>query len=94
VSTMLIVPEIILFEHANLRGAHIHVFEEEALLQESGFNDRMSSFVIISGLWQFYRNANFDDPVPFGTTYGPGIYRSLPPGINNDDVSSLRALVR
>lgn len=56
--------EIVLFEHANYHGAHKHLFGSETNLNapdDNFFNDKVSSFVILSGRWQFYRDANFQD---------------------------------
>lgn len=85
-------PHVILFEHANLHGRHKHVFGAEPNLNagnDNFFNDRVSSIVVISGQWAFYRHANFNGQ--YAITLGPGIYRwvgSL--DIQNDDMSSLR----
>ena len=51
------------------------------------FNDLTSSFVIIRGRWNFYRDGSFE---VYQGTFGPGVYSSLPGGIPNDSISSLR----
>lgn len=91
--------EVILFEHINFRGAHKHVFGEEINLaaeDDNFFNDRVSSFVIVSGFWQFYRHVEFQDPYRqpgnprFPVRLGPGAYPNVVTlGITNDDMSSL-----
>jgi hypothetical protein len=85
---------VILFEQAKFRGRHRHIFNAEENLNaddDNGFNDSVSSIVVVSGNWQFFRNLNYDDDYP--SILGPGIYpwvRDI--GIRNDDMSSLRAV--
>ena len=85
-------PHVILFEHANLHGSHKHVFGAEPNLNASDdnfFNDKVSSIVVISGQWAFYRHANYNGQ--YAATLGPGIYRWVGAlDIQNDDMSSLR----
>ncbi len=85
---------IIIFEHRNFRGHHRHIFGHEANLhdgEDSTLGDRMSSFVVISGTWQFFRHSNFNEQV--GGSFSPGQYEWVGDfGIPNDAVSSLRAL--
>jgi hypothetical protein len=55
------------------------------------FNDKVSSLVVFSGQWDFFRNANFQ------TSYGIVLSKNIYPyvgdvGIRNDDMSSLRPL--
>jgi hypothetical protein len=62
-----VLPEIILFEHPNFRGAHRHVFQTEKNLAVTHggaqpgpaggqFDDRTSSIVVIEGTWILYEN--------------------------------------
>jgi hypothetical protein len=58
---------IILFQDANFNGAYTHVCDTESNLNASDdhlFNDRVSSVVVLSGNWKFFRNSGFDDPYP------------------------------
>jgi hypothetical protein len=84
---------IIIFEHRDFRGRHRHIFgHEENLNNAEGntLNDRISSFVVLSGTWVFLRHANFNEQV--GGTFPPGQYEFVGNfGIPNDAVSSLRA---
>lgn len=84
---------IIIFEHRDFRGRHRHIFGHEANLahvEDSSFNDQMSSFVVLSGTWVFFRHINFTDQV--GGAFPPGQYDWVGNfGIPNDAVSSLRA---
>jgi Beta/Gamma crystallin len=86
---------LILFADSNCSGAHKHVFESKSFL--SDFNDVVSSFVILSGQWQFFVDANFVGQVPATgpTSIGPGVYNSVTAvlGTNtNDRISSVRAV--
>ena len=84
---------IIIFEHRDFRGRHRHIFGREENLnnaEDNTLNDRMSSFVVLSGTWTFFRHANFVEQV--GGTFPPGQYEMVTDfGIPNDAVSSLRA---
>ena len=84
--------EIILFEHINFHGAHKHLYGSESNLaagDDNFFNDRLSSFVITSGTWQFFRDINFSGPA--SNVFGPGRYNWVENiGIPNDTVSSIR----
>jgi hypothetical protein len=85
---------IIVFEHRDFRGRHRHIFGNEANLnhpEDNTLNDRISSFVVLSGTWQLFRHANFN--TPYDQTFGPGQYESVVDvGVENDQVSSLRAV--
>lgn len=84
--------EIVLFEHINFHGAHKHIFRSEPNLaagDDNFFNDRVSSFVVVSGIWQFFRDINFTGPASH--TFGPGLYNWVEnAGIPNDSISSIR----
>lgn len=83
--------EIILFEHINFHGAHKHLFTSEPNLNASDdnfFNDAVSSFVVVSGWWQFSRDADYNGPD--SQWFGPGIYNWVENvGVPNDSVSSV-----
>jgi Beta/Gamma crystallin len=85
---------IVLFEHANFRGRHRHIFDAEENLNaadDDTFNDNVSSIVVVSGNWQFFRNWHWDDDYP--SILGTGVYPWVGDvGIRNDDMSSLRAV--
>src|SRR3954465_342222 len=84
---------IIIFKHRDFRGPHRHIFGEEATPHDSedrATNDAMSSFVVLSGNWTFFRHSNFVEQVG-GRTFGPGQYEWVGDfNIPNDAVSSLR----
>ncbi|CUI07444.1 beta/gamma crystallin family protein [Massilia antarctica] len=86
--------EIVLFEHANYHGAHKHLFASETNLNapdDNFFNDKVSSFVVLSGRWQFYRDSNFQGPG--SQVFGPGRYNWVEAvNVPNDSISSVRLL--
>jgi hypothetical protein len=85
---------IIIFEHIDFRGGHRHIINEDSNLnhpEDRSMNDKMSSFVILEGRWQFFRHAGFQ--IPYANVLGPGTYRWVGDhGIENDQVSSLRSV--
>jgi Beta/Gamma crystallin len=91
-------PHIILFQNEGLIGQHMHVFTPFKNLNGSGvgFNDITSSFVILEGDWQFFKDWDYQTPFPLGAkqaaVFGPGVYISMSAlgGGSNDSLSSLR----
>lgn len=91
---------IILFEDENYCGRSIDVVHENQDLRtfkEANFDDRTSSFVILSGNWNFYRNPGFDSPFMHGRAplvLGPGRYEHVADyGIQDNQLSSLKEVV-
>ena len=88
---------IILFENKNFCGRSIdivHASSDLSTFKEANFDDRTSSFVILSGNWSFYRNPGFDTPFMQGQAplvLGHGTYEHvLDYGIQDDQISSLK----
>lgn len=83
--------ELTIFQHIDFRGAHKHIYGNYNNLNRSDdkfFNDRMSSFVVHSGTWRFYRHSNYR--IPYARSFGPGKYRWVRDlQIENDQVSSM-----
>ena len=83
---------VVLFKNANFHGDHKHVMAAEPNLNasdEHGFNDAVSSLVVLDGNWRFYVDAGFKNPYP--AVLGPGLYPSLSPAkIGNNSMSSLQ----
>ena len=77
-----------------MRGAHRHVFNNEPDLrhhEDPTFNDAVSSFVIISGVWKLYRDGNYRNA--YDGEFGPGAYeRTDSYGVRNDEMSSLKCI--
>jgi hypothetical protein len=81
--------ELTLFTDSNFRGARITVERDAYNLADMGFNDRASSMVVRSGVWQVCEDRDFGG---YCAEFGPGEYRELPRF--NDRVSSVREISR
>ena len=83
---------VVLFKNANFHGDHKHVVAPEPNLNASddhGFNDAVSSLVVLDGNWRFYVDSGFKNPYP--VVLGPGLYPSVTAvKIGNDSMSSLQ----
>lgn len=86
--------EIILYQNSNMRGDHRHVFNMEADLkhpEDPTFNDAVSSFVILKGVWKLYRDTNYKNA--YDGEFGQGTYeRTDSYGVRNDEMSSLKCI--
>jgi hypothetical protein len=98
-------PHLIIYVDTEFGGLHTHLFETTSDFTKlalggvdgginGNWNDKVSSFVIVSGVWQFFKDINFSPaPLPFPTGLGPGLYPSVTAvGIDNDSVSSVRVV--
>jgi hypothetical protein len=90
---------ILIFEHRNFEGRakDISLGSPNLSLSEDGFfDDQVSSFIIASGNWMFYKHSGFRSPYMRAgkpLILGPGQYSSVEAlGIPEDDISSLRAV--
>lgn len=90
---------IILFEDENFCGKSIDIVREHTDLSThkmGNFNNRTSSFVILSGEWNFYLNAGFDRPVlknGVPLKLGSGAYKRVTDlGIQDNEITSLKAV--
>lgn len=81
--------EITLFTDSNFRGPRITIDRDAYNLVDMGFNDRASSIVVRSGIWQVCEDRDFGG---YCAEFGPGEYRELPRF--NDRVSSVREIGR
>ena len=57
-----------------------------------GWNDSISSVIVLSGTWQFFENAGFQGAM---SQVGPGFYtfvENQPFNMQNDSISSLRCI--
>jgi hypothetical protein len=81
--------EITIFADSNFRGNHATLQRDARNLADYGFNDRVSSIAIRSGVWQLCEHANFGGRC---AELGPGEYRNLPD--MNDSISSIREVSR
>ena len=85
-------PDVILYIDGGLAGSSLKV---NASLNDGlknlgkKFNDKVSSFIIRKGKWNFYADADYYGRYN-SKPFGPGIYYSLPGSIKNDSLSSLK----
>jgi hypothetical protein len=102
--------ELIIYVDGNFGGLHTHIFENTLNNGVADFtqlalggvdsgingnwNDKVSSFVIVSGRWQFFKDIDYRPaPLPFPGGLGPGLYPSVTAvGIDNDSISSVRCV--
>lgn len=93
--------EVILFEHANFRGAHRHVFQAEEDLNATaavpagtpgpagGPFDKRTSSMVVRGTWLIYTEQHLTGPE---RKVGPGVYPDVqkpPLKLGNDKIRSL-----
>jgi|SRR5215469_4727552 len=95
-------PELILYVDRDFGGLHTHLFESTADFTQlalggvnsgigGNWNDIVSSFVIVSGVWQFFHDINFQFLQGNPAGLGPGLYSWVEDfGIDNDQLSSVR----
>lgn len=97
--------EIVLFIDTQFGGAHIHIYKSVPDLKEvsvggvdgpqgGNWNDKVSSFRVVSGTWKLYADANYQSPTPAGDEereFWPGFYPRVEDlGIENDTISSVK----
>jgi hypothetical protein len=92
--------ELIIFVDTAFGGLHTHIFDSTPQFSklalggvDSGINgnwqNKVSSFVVVSGVWQFFKDENFQSEQ--GKNIGPGQYPSVTAeGIANDSLSSVK----
>lgn len=81
--------ELTLFTDNDFRGARVTVQRDTPDLGRLGFNDRTSSIVVRSGVWEVCEHAGYGGQC---AEFGPGEYRALPR--LNDSISSVREVTR
>ena len=93
---MALTPHIIIWENEKFRGNHRHIFTEEPNLndpEDRTLENKVSSFVVLEGTWELFRNPGFTGTYAGSPTFPPAEYPSVSAvGITNDSVSSLRAV--
>jgi hypothetical protein len=80
---------LILFSDSGFGGSHKHVFRSIAYLDD--FNDVVSSFAVLSGTWQLFRDSQFRGA--YGSVFAPrvGGYAWVEDyDVDNDSISSVR----
>lgn len=78
--------EVTLYEHPGYEGRQLTVRGPARNFASIGFNDRASSAVVVSGVWEFCSDAEFQG---YCQTFGRGEYPRLDPRLE-DRVSSVR----
>ena len=88
-----VLPEIVLYEHINFEGANFRTNLSHLYVGDD-WNDRISSFIVVRGVWEIFRHINYGDKLGTGTQrFGPGYYNwVVDVGIPNDHISSFRAV--
>ena len=91
---------IILFEDENYCGRSIDIVHSNpdlSTFKDASFDDRTSSFVILSGNWSFYQKPGYDSPFMHGQVplvLGPGTYiHVVDYGIQDNQISSLKEVL-
>lgn len=79
--------DITLFADSDFRGGRVTLQRNARDLNDFGFNDRASSLVVRSGVWQLCEHRDFGG---YCAEFGPGEYRTLPRF--NDSISSVREI--
>ena len=83
--------QIVIFNNADFSGTALLVNDQLGSLGRFDLNDRVSSFIVLSGTWEFYERPDFQ--IPYQRRLGPGQYHWVEElGIANDSISSLRAV--
>lgn len=94
--------EIILYVDSNFGGLHTHMFQSTSDFTQvalggkgsginGNWNDQVSSFVIVSGVWQFFVDVQFGRQQGAPQGLGPGLYSFVEDfGIDNDALSSIQ----
>ncbi len=84
-----VAPIVVVCEHGGFGGAQWRT-SNGWLYVGDGWNDRISSIIVVSGTWRFYEHSNYG-----GASWelGPGYYPNLGTvNIPNDTISSFRPI--
>jgi hypothetical protein len=82
-------PEIVVYDHTGFRGAYART-NLSFLYVGDFWNDRISSLIIVSGIWRFYRDEYYKGD---HWELGPGFYECFFMEKGPDDViSSFKAI--
>lgn len=78
---------IALFGKSGFKRRMVVLYASTGDLSNINFNERVSSFIITGGRWALYKKTNYRD---HKGTFGKGLYSTLPKGVGNDIVTSVR----
>lgn len=79
-------PTIMLFEHVGFRGNMVTLTSATNNFKTVGFNDKVSSIIVVSGKWHLFTDAEFNgiiSPLTEGYYISPGMFP-------NDGISSAK----
>ncbi|GAA3959310.1 peptidase inhibitor family I36 protein [Mucilaginibacter dorajii] len=83
-------PEVVVYWDINFGGANFRTNLNITYVGDA-WNDQISSFIVVSGRWQFYKDINLTTPV--GPVFSPGYYSWVENyGIPNDSISSFQCV--
>jgi len=87
--------KIIVFQDVNLRGNSLTLTESDPNLVPQGWNDKISSLIVIDGDWDLFQDVDFKGATwnasESGGPGGDGVYPDWKDwGGTNDSISSLR----
>ena len=77
-------PELIIYDHTGFKGAYARTNLSFHYIGDF-WNDRISSIIIVSGVWRFFRDEYYKGP---SWDLGPGYYESFFTEKGPDDVVS------
>ena len=82
-------PELVVYDHIGFKGAYARTHLSFHFIGDF-WNDRISSLIIVCGVWRFYRDEYYKGP---SWDLGPGYYESFFTEKGPDDVvSSFQAI--
>ena len=82
-------PELVVYDHIGFKGAYARTNLSFNYIGDF-WNDRISSLIVVSGVWRFYRDEYYKGP---HWDLGPGYYESFFTEKGPDDVvSSFQAI--
>ncbi|HEY1770879.1 MAG TPA: beta/gamma crystallin-related protein [Chthoniobacterales bacterium] len=82
-------PELVVYDHIGFKGAYARTNLSFHYLGDF-WNDRISSLIVVSGVWRFYRDEYYKGD---HWDLGPGFYESFFTAAGPDDsVSSFKAI--
>ncbi len=82
-------PELVVYDHVCFKGAYARTHLSFHFIGDF-WNDRISSLIVVSGIWRFYRDEYYKGP---SWDLGPGYYESFFTEKGPDDVvSSFQAI--
>ncbi|WP_298517260.1 beta/gamma crystallin-related protein [uncultured Kordia sp.] len=87
--------KIIVFQNSNISGSSLTLTASDPNLVPQGWNDKISSLIVVSGTWELYQNTKYGGSSwsvsDSGGPNGDGVYPDWSDwGGTNDSISSIR----